>query len=342
MSKRKSQGKKFRGIYLRGNIYWYQRMVNGQRTQESLGTTDYGEAAVKALEIRAEPFLATTAPLQSEIDAFIKYKLQQNEYSAASAESKRYALNEFVSFVKKADPAAITRSDVERFYEQLRARVAESTAQGYITTLRSFFNRLLEARKVRANVVKGLKLARLDTNGRKPFCTPAQRDKLIAECKRDDLKFTLFCGFHAGMRKQEIIEARPDWFDLKAGSIHVRKTDTFRPKDREDRSIPMTKAFKAFLKTYRLRPPFVLHPDVPHGKSRYRWDFRRPWTEYVTKQNCSWVTPHIARHTFASLAASAGTSIYKIAQWLGDDVRVVQKHYAKLLPNDKDIEAAFS
>jgi integrase len=104
----------------------------------------------------------------------------------------------------------------------------------------------------------------------------------------------------------------------------------------------MTKAFKAFLKIYGLRSPFMLRPDVPHGKSRYRWDFRRPWTEYVTKHNCSWATPHIARHTFASLEASAGISIYKIAQWLGDDVRVVQNHYAKLLPKDEDIEAAFS
>ena len=34
--------------------------------------------------------------------------------------------------------------------------------------------------------------------------------------------------------------------------------------------------------------------------------------------------------------------IYKIATWLRDDVRVVQKHYAKLLPKDEDIEKAFS
>ena len=32
------------------------------------------------------------------------------------------------------------------------------------------------------------------------------------------------------------------------------------------------------------------------------------------------MTPHIMRHTFASLLASAGVSIYKIAKWLGDDV----------------------
>jgi integrase len=341
MRKRKSPGGKVRGIYQRGNIFWYQRMVKGQRVQVSLGTDDFGEAVAKALEIQADPFLTSADPLQSEIDAFIKYKLQQNEYSLASAESKRYALKEFASFVSKTSPVAITPADIERFYQRLRSRVAESTAQGYITTVRSFFNRLFETRKVRTNVVKTVKMARLDSNSRKQFCTPTQRDQLIAKCEREDLKFTLFCGFHAGMRKAEIIEARPDWFDLKTGSIHVRKTDTFRPKDREDRVIPMTRAFKTFLKTYGLRSPFMLHPEVPHWKSRYRWDFRRPWAEYVAKHDCPWVTPHIARHTFASLLASAGISIYKIAQWLGDDVRVVQKHYAKLLPKDEDIEAAF-
>lgn len=189
--------------------------------------------------------------------------------------------------------------------------------------------------------MKDVKLARLDTKGRSEFRPPALRDKLIANCKREDLRFALFCGFHAGMRKQEIIEARPDWFNLKAGSIHVRKTDTFRPKDREDRHIPMTKAFKAFLKKYGLRSPFMLHPEVSHGESRYRWDFRRPWADYVAQHKCPRVTPHVARHTFASLLASVGVSIYKIAQWLGDDVRVVQKHYAKLLPKNADIEAAF-
>jgi len=144
------------------------------------------------------------------------------------------------------------------------------------------------------------------------------------------------------MRKAEIIEARPDWFDLKSRTIRVQKTDTFRPKDREERTVPITKEFKAFLKSYGLRSPFMLQPNVGHGKSRYRWDFRRPWAEYMAAHQCSWVTPHIARHTFASLLASAGVSIYKIAKWLGDDVRVVDQHYAKLIPQDTDIEAAFS
>jgi hypothetical protein len=106
--------------------------------------------------------------------------VRQNEYSVASVESKRYALKEFASFVKKADPATVTPADVDRFYQKLRARVAESTAWGYITTLRSFFNRLLETRKVRTNVVKAVKLARVDTKGRTDYCTPAFESHVIS------------------------------------------------------------------------------------------------------------------------------------------------------------------
>ena len=88
---------------------------------------------------------------------------------------------------------------------------------------------------------------------------------------------------------------------------------------------------------YGLREPYMLHPEVAKGKSLYRYDFDRPFREYVKAQGFSWVTPHVMRHTFASILASRGVSIYLVAEWLGDDVRVVQKHYARLLPSHEMI-----
>ena len=43
-----SRAKKIRGIYQRGNIFWFARMQNGRRTQVSLRTSDYGEAVLNA------------------------------------------------------------------------------------------------------------------------------------------------------------------------------------------------------------------------------------------------------------------------------------------------------
>ena len=78
-----------------------------------------------------------------------------------------------------------------------------------------------------------------------------------------------------------------------------------------------------------------------HGKSVYSYDFKKSFATHMKANDCPWVTSHVMRHTFASLLASEGVSIYKIAVWMGDDVRVVQKHDAKLVPDGGDIEKAF-
>lgn len=48
-------------------------------------------------------------------------------------------------------------------------------------------------------------------------------------------------------------------------------------------------------------------------------------------------SPHVGRHTFASLLAQAGKDMFHIAQWLGDTLDVTTKHYAHLAPHDHSI-----
>ena len=48
MLKRKG---KFRGIYLRGDVYWFGKQIDGRRTIASLETQDYAEAVQRAQEI---------------------------------------------------------------------------------------------------------------------------------------------------------------------------------------------------------------------------------------------------------------------------------------------------
>jgi integrase len=179
-----------------------------------------------------------------------------------------------------------------------------------------------------------VKLARTIGRARKDFCSFDLRDRLIREAPTDELRFILFCGFHAGLRFQEIVEARPFWFDLASGILYLRKTTTMNFKDREERSIPLTLQFQNFLSSYGLRAPFMLRPDVAHGKWIYRYDFRASFMKYMRAQGCDRVTPHTMRHTFASLLVSAGESIYKVAVWLGDEVATVQKHYGHLTPDN--------
>ena len=332
---------KLRGIYLRGEVYWFTKQVNGRRSHVTLETRDYAEAVQRAQEILNRPELQPARTLTAEIDRFIQHKLESNRFSKASADSKRYILRDFAEGVRDIAPVHVTVQQCKAYYLTVKSRVVPSTAESYVFTLRSFFHWCVSENLCHRNPAMEVQLDRVDRKGRTHFASLELAQKLIAEAPDDDLRFILFCGFHVGMRRQEIVEARPEWFNLQARTLEIRETATFRPKDRDARTVPLTDQFADFLKQYGLHSPFVLKPEVPHGRFRYRYDFRRPFGEYMKAQGVDWLTPHIMRHSFASICASKGIDIYRIATWLGDDVRVVQRHYAKLRPDDREIMRAF-
>jgi len=50
-----------KGLYLRGEIYWFAKQANGRRSMVSLETRDYAEAVQRAREILDGPELMTFA-----------------------------------------------------------------------------------------------------------------------------------------------------------------------------------------------------------------------------------------------------------------------------------------
>ena len=342
-----SRAADFSGLYQRGKQFWFRYRHNGHQYRVPLKTDDPGEAIIRAMAIRTDPVLAGANTFRREVEAYVRTQLDSRAFTNNSATNRKAVLLSAADALGKTEPARITTHDVQHWYDSLKTRkeqpITESTAQSYVMMLRGFFRSLIEQKKLRENPAVGVKFAKVRAKARVPFCDRETVDRLITNCDRMDLKFVLFCGFHAGFRKEEIIEARPQWFHCREGHIHLQRSETWEPKDKEDRTVPLTLAFKSFLETEFKSPgPFMLAPEVEKGKSRYRWDFRRPFDEYMTSQGTEWISPHVMRHTFASLLASRGVSIYKIAKWLGDGVEVAQRHYAHLLPKDDDIEKAFA
>lgn len=337
------------GIYRRGELYWLTVQRNGLRQRLSLETSDYAEAVARAREIRNRPKLSAAGGFMHEVDRFLAYKRRRNEFTSASANARFYILRAFAKWVD-VPIENVTPTQIQAFYDWKLDAFGPETANGYAMILRSFFGWAASvANIVRRNPVELLELTRAESVGRrlKDFCSEEERDRLIQTTTREDLRFVLFAGFHAGLRKNEIIEARPWWFDLRAGLLHLRTTPTMKFKDREERTIPLTDGFAEFLESYGLHEPYMLRPDVKHGRNRYRYDFTRPFLEHAKAQKLekvgqTRVTPHIMRHTFASLLVSNGVSLYKVAIWLGDDPRVVERHYARLRPRDPDIQKSFN
>ena len=133
--------------------------------------------------------------------------------------------------------------------------------------------------------------------------------------------------------------ARVKWFDLEAGLLHVSNDASFTSKDTENRTIPLTKAFREFLKVFlsgRKAEEFCLKPDHLASPGKYRYDFQRTVRSHFRMLSVN-LDIHGMRRSFASNLVSDGESIYIVAKWLGDGVKVVEDHYGYLAPTAGNI-----
>lgn len=283
--------------------------------------------------------LTPSSTLQTEIEHHLTYKSTRKAYSQATIEGKGFSLRKFLKTLRKNSKLCdVTTAQIQKYYDDSLRNLSPASAHKRLMDLRAFFNWALQERKIFRNPAVDVRSESRPRFARTRYCTRELRDRLIRECQREDLKLVLMLGFHAGLRKNEIIQAVPSWFNLELGFIDLHDTASMRfTRIKRGRTVPMTNELKAFLQDYGLRSPFLLHPEVAQRGTYYRYNFAKPFRAYMRAQDVAWVTPHVMRHTFASLLAIDGKSIYKIAAWLGDTVKVAEDVYAHLSPQDEDV-----
>lgn len=330
--------RKIKGLWKKGNTFYYRYKVLGKTKYLSLEAGTEEGAIAELFRLKSNPITCQTESFMPTVDKYLSERVASKRLSPQLAQSRRYVLAGYAAESGIVSPDQVIPSSVQKWYQGLLKRgLVESTAQSYVYGLRAFFTWMMKTGRAARNPVKSVQLNRLPMSGRKNFVESKKIKALIDKAPDDDLRFVLYCGFHAGMRKLEIIEAVPAWFDLRQGVITIESTDFFEPKDRQRRTVPMTKPFQEFMKRYCLRSPYVLRPDVARGASKYRYDFRRPFDEYMAKKKVK-CTVHDMRRSFASNLVIAGVDVFRVAKWLGDGVAVVQEHYAHLLPSDNQID----
>jgi integrase len=328
------------GIIKRGKVYWYRVQKDGKRLQISLQTGDEKTAIERVAQVKTSGALELRDDLTNEIAAFLADKKSLGKHTERSTQWFKETLLPFSSFVGAKPCAAITEKEVEAFYKEMRANLAETTVKSRMGALRSFFAWSVRTRRRFDNPTKEIKNHRISQPARTIFAKKEERDAIIEAAKDVELQFILLCAFHAGMRFNEISEARGNWFTVtgESGFVHIQKTETFVPKNKRNRTVPLTKTFRRFLVKHKFaaKPGFVLREDKERTH-KYRVNFRHPWNAHMKKCGFKY-SPHVGRHTFASLLAQKGKSMYHIAEWIGDTLEVTTKHYAHLAPQDKSID----
>lgn len=318
-------------------MFWWNFQRDGHRVRMSLETTDHGEAVRKVLEYRAQPHLAEAGRWEYEVRQYLEDQQKRRQLSASYSSSRKYVLLRFALDAEIDSPREVTAGLVQRWYDQLKAGNAE-TAKHYIVHVRVFLSYLVEKGKLRENPAAKVQFDKTVARGRDVFVPRGEVAKLIDESPDDDLRLVLLLGFECGMRKQEIVSARPEWLNIGAGVINIpAEEEGFIRKNRKATTIPMTDRVKRFFTEREWPGPFLLRPDVGQGNWRYRYDFRKSFDSYMRQHGYEHVTVHDMRRSFASNRVSANVSIEKVANWLGDTIQVAWKNYSRFLPTDTDI-----
>jgi integrase len=331
-----------RGLYLRGNVWWFRFQRDGHQYRVSTFELDEARAIVAARDILEAPQTVTGDLLLREIDAYCQHLESMNR-------SRRYYENirsRLMPWAKEIGSerllAEISKNDMQAWFNAKLKEVLPNTAVAYLDDIRRFFAWALEKNKVRSNPCNGLVEPVVRQRYRDNWIDKATALELLDECPDLELKYCLFCAIHCGMRKDEVIMSRPEWFNLARGFVRVPSEEKgWKPKDGAARTIPLSDKFRSFLTwVYPPRAPFMIAPEAEQGSWRYRYDFKRRFNSYVRSRGLE-CTFHDLRRSFASILVSDGVSAFLVAEWLGDDIRVVQRVYGHLAPYHPEIGRSF-
>ena len=170
------------------------------------------------------------------------------------------------------------------------------------------------------------------------FLTPEQIDEQLSKLNpHPQLQAMVAVYIYAGLRREEALWLTTS--DIVMNSISdcfIRicpKTiqgKTWQPKTRKSRSIPLA---------LPLRPHLQRQLDLRHGTcllfpspAGYLWNpdnFGHYLRDVNTRAGLPWTCLDF-RHTFGSLLAQQGVSLYLISEMMGNSPTICQRHYASL------------
>jgi len=345
---------KIKGLYRMpgSKFYWYRWTQGDRRRAVSLKTDDLAEAiqAVKKIQAgeffarweRAEPVGTSVTRLVEDYLAMAQQRTKK-PMRVRTAKTIKYILLKFIKDNRIESAREIDYQTNKRWLGRLKeAGKSADTLNKYAMSLRAFVAYLVGEKLVAGAEFEKFEIPERASIGRRSWLPMEVVNKVIAEAKDPELKFILYCGFHAGLRKSEIIATRVKWFDLEAGLLHVQNDPAsgFILKDRENRVIPLSEPFKKWAAEFlKGKEPdeYAIRPEKGPG-GEYRYDFKRAICSHFKRCGVT-CTIHDMRRSFASNLVSRGVSIYKVARWLGDGVAVVERSYGHLAPADRDIDA---
>lgn len=235
----------------------------------------------------------------------------------------------------------IRHSDLQNLVDDLlEAGCAPSTIHNAITPLRAIYRRALIRGTVLVNPTRGLEMPAIRSTGRL-FASPQQAAALLAAVQIPE-RAIWATALYAGLRKGELQALQWADVNLASGVIHVRRgwdpqEGEIAPKSAKgDRKVPIAAALRDVLLEHRGLADvagWVFGPLAVNVWGKHAGDV-------AEAAGIGRLTPHSARHTYASLMIAAGVNAKALSTFMGHaNIGITLDLYGHLMPGAED-EAA--
>lgn len=247
--------------------------------------------------------------------------LAMREMSPKTIKRRRTTLR---SLERWLDPMPIIDADAERLEEWLATFASPRTRHAYRSDCAAFFGWALKRKLVAANPMADVGTIRVPKGLPRPV--PAEMvPTIIATAEGLTLQTALALAAYAGLRREEIVNLRPEDVSYTEGVIVVRCG-----KGSKDRVVPLHPTLAAMLQRHRGHAPFVpLSPNwLGHLASRH--------LQALGLDN----TLHHLRATFATqLAHQTNGNLLLVGEMLGHESLNTTRGYCKLAGSEQGQDA---
>lgn len=270
--------------------------------------------------------------------ALAETALKQFEHSlatAAAAPAGPVTVGATIDRYLKAHPERIYRPALVAWWRaHLPEHVTQATVDAYLkhrqgrasSTLRSEVGILLTALKWARQPLPVLDELPPESPPRERWITRAEAERLVAEAKTPHMRLFTMLTIYTGARAGAILSLTWD-----------RVTERFI--DYNDPSKPRTRKKRAVVPVHpELWPALVEGRQIVEGDNVIQYGDRpiksvkKAFGRQAKRAGLPGIGPHTLRHSVATWMAMEGVSMRKIADFLGNSERMVEKVYAKFAP----------
>lgn len=270
-------------------------------------------------------------------------ELRRREYSRGTIKEYQREIMRFMTFISNKRITAVKKRDIDAFLSSLKC--ASRAKNRTLSSLRSFFEYLKDAGIIEENPAKFVKMARIG-NRRISFLTSLEYKTLISVITEDDdgkdfLKMRNKCLMIlllvTGLRASEITNVRLKniVFDERGANI-----DLMRKGGHIDR-IYVNKRASILLKEYVERrkeySPESEYLFISNNQKKldrtmvYKIVRDAMKRSGIRKEKMS---PHVLRHTFATILVRNNVSLYKIKELLNHRSITTTEKYLHVVEDD--------